>query len=231
MTNYRTTALDTAQVFLHPEWRLDNASTDRFVRVPLRGIRALHFASVTFWMSYKHAIVCLSFSVCMLVMLLVSICCILALTGQSLGPFRYGGMTVAAGNWPGGVAWELRVSEDTTLDAVVDERHCRLSIINKPAVWTPLIRKAEFFGITMVDRTFEPHMETPPMRIREITIPSWVAAGLPLIPAFCLARRPVRRFVRRRRGQCVYCGYDLRGSISGRCPECGKANTAFKTLP
>ena len=27
--------------------------------------------------------------------------------------------------------------------------------------------------------------------------------------------------LRRRRGACVHCGYDLRGSSDGRCPECG----------
>jgi hypothetical protein len=29
------------------------------------------------------------------------------------------------------------------------------------------------------------------------------------------------RFVR---GQCERCGYDLRGNVSGVCPECGEAN-------
>lgn len=32
-------------------------------------------------------------------------------------------------------------------------------------------------------------------------------------------RRPAER---RARGQCARCGYDLRGSESGVCPECGK---------
>lgn len=31
----------------------------------------------------------------------------------------------------------------------------------------------------------------------------------------------VRRFRRGRRGQCLGCGYDLRGLDGGRCPECG----------
>lgn len=30
-----------------------------------------------------------------------------------------------------------------------------------------------------------------------------------------------RRYVRVRRGKCVSCGYDLRGSVSGICSECG----------
>lgn len=32
-----------------------------------------------------------------------------------------------------------------------------------------------------------------------------------------------RRTLRRRRGRCQRCGYDLRGSADGACPECGSA--------
>ena len=40
---------------------------------------------------------------------------------------------------------------------------------------------------------------------------------------FVFWRREVRpRLLRTRRGLCVHCGYDLRGNISGVCPECGK---------
>ncbi len=31
----------------------------------------------------------------------------------------------------------------------------------------------------------------------------------------------VRRFIRRKRGQCIKCGYDLRGTEHEVCPECG----------
>ena len=31
----------------------------------------------------------------------------------------------------------------------------------------------------------------------------------------------LRRYVRRRRGRCIKCGYDLRGNLSQGCPECG----------
>lgn len=31
----------------------------------------------------------------------------------------------------------------------------------------------------------------------------------------------VRRILRRRRGLCLRCGYDLRGAAHSRCPECG----------
>ena len=31
----------------------------------------------------------------------------------------------------------------------------------------------------------------------------------------------LRRLIRRNRGQCIKCGYDLRGDFSAGCPECG----------
>ena len=31
----------------------------------------------------------------------------------------------------------------------------------------------------------------------------------------------VRRLIRRKRGRCIKCGYDLRGDFSAGCPECG----------
>ena len=46
---------------------------------------------------------------------------------------------------------------------------------------------------------------------------------------FCVAPGFVRRRIRRRRGQCLHCGYDLRGQPppevgqSKKCPECGRS--------
>lgn len=37
-----------------------------------------------------------------------------------------------------------------------------------------------------------------------------------------LARRLLRTSLRAARGQCLRCGYDLRGNTSGVCPECGR---------
>ncbi len=54
-----------------------------------------------------------------------------------------------------------------------------------------------------------------------VAVPAWMPLVLCLpYPAYAwLAGRRLRR--RRARGQCLRCGYDLRGNVSGRCPECG----------
>ncbi len=52
---------------------------------------------------------------------------------------------------------------------------------------------------------------------------------VPLVPVvfmlavstMILAWPDIRQYRRNRRGQCVYCGYDLRGSTD-QCPECGQ---------
>ena len=59
--------------------------------------------------------------------------------------------------------------------------------------------------------------------ISALLIPLWI----PLLlftpyPTVAFIRGPVRRWRRRRRGECVGCGYNLTGNESGVCPECGK---------
>jgi hypothetical protein len=60
-------------------------------------------------------------------------------------------------------------------------------------------------------------------------VPYWFLALLTQVA-------PVRRWLRcrraarrARRGQCVGCGYDLRGTVGGPCPECGAAAEARAT--
>ena len=40
-------------------------------------------------------------------------------------------------------------------------------------------------------------------------------------PPIAFIRGPLRRYRRRRKGLCVACGYDLRGTVTGICSECG----------
>ena len=41
-------------------------------------------------------------------------------------------------------------------------------------------------------------------------------------PLIAYSRAWLRRWERKKRGQCLGCGYSLTGNVSGRCPECGK---------
>jgi hypothetical protein len=58
---------------------------------------------------------------------------------------------------------------------------------------------------------------------RGVGAPFWAPAVLLLpYPILVLARGPIRRRRRRRKGLCIHCGYDLRGLTETRCPECGE---------
>jgi hypothetical protein len=53
-----------------------------------------------------------------------------------------------------------------------------------------------------------------------------VVAATAVLPAGWASLRGRRAWVRRRRkamGLCLRCGYDLRGNVSGTCPECGSS--------
>ena len=55
-------------------------------------------------------------------------------------------------------------------------------------------------------------------------VPLWLPTILlAACPTLAFIGGPFRRHRRRRRGECIGCGYDLTGNESGVCPECGEA--------
>ena len=59
-------------------------------------------------------------------------------------------------------------------------------------------------------------------RLNYLEFNGWLVAGLVAVyPCATFLRGPWRRHRRGARGQCVHCGYDLTGNLSGVCPECG----------
>ena len=63
-----------------------------------------------------------------------------------------------------------------------------------------------------------PRLKLKPLRI---VIPLWIPTLLFLTLTIAFMRGPLRRRGRRRKGLCLTCGYDLRGTPE-RCPECGR---------
>lgn len=52
--------------------------------------------------------------------------------------------------------------------------------------------------------------------------PAWLPAPLfAAYPLWCFYRGPWRRRRRKAKGQCLRCGYDLTGNVTGVCSECG----------
>lgn len=57
-----------------------------------------------------------------------------------------------------------------------------------------------------------------------VSIPLWIILATLLAYQTCMyIRGPLRRHRRRKRNQCLQCGYNLTGNASGTCPECGEA--------
>ncbi len=79
---------------------------------------------------------------------------------------------------------------------------------------TPILGESPDTAISMKHRWWVYRLEGP----------FWLATILfAFWPAVYLWRGPLRRRRRRRLGLCERCGYDLRGQIDARCPECGTA--------
>ena len=62
---------------------------------------------------------------------------------------------------------------------------------------------------------------SPELKMLLLHVPiTYFAVVFAIYPTLAFIRGPLRHHRRRKRGLCVTCGYDLRGS-PGRCPECG----------
>jgi hypothetical protein len=76
-----------------------------------------------------------------------------------------------------------------------------------------------------ISKFSDPQRVFVPAYAYRLAYPTWapclVFGSLTLVTVVLLARETLRRRFRRRRGQCVRCGYDLRGSTTAQCAECG----------
>jgi hypothetical protein len=102
---------------------------------------------------------------------------------------------------------------------------CGLRLLSMP---TKTASRSEFFAPLQISSTpnnsslLFSSVKQGQYRVTWIVFPLWLStAGLAVTGITPLAARPLRDWRRRRNGWCVYCGYDLTGNRSGRCPECG----------
>ena len=64
-----------------------------------------------------------------------------------------------------------------------------------------------------------------------VEVPYWLIVGLTTILPLRLWMQHRRRKARVRAGQCLGCGYDLRATPNGRCPECGMEAATARPVP
>jgi hypothetical protein len=120
-----------------------------------------------------------------------------------------------------GMSWEFGVATPDQYE------RCR-EVMDASATTT---NKARFgFGYAVGDLRPQYNWKPPGFRFVAVRAPAWlVVAPLALLSVRRLAV-PLRRRLRGRRGLCPSCGYDLRGSGSARCPECGDVSAVTTPL-
>ena len=90
----------------------------------------------------------------------------------------------------------------------------------------PKTRMSELAGIRVENKKWGAAGSKLGWRRTSLTLPWWmslVVLCIPFWPLHFVLSGPVRNSFRRLRGQCVHCGYNLRGSPSNICSECGVA--------
>lgn len=97
-----------------------------------------------------------------------------------------------------------------------------LSMPTKTASKTEFESRLRYNPPSLQGSFFLSSTQQGPLRFTWVVFPFWAASlglvGFGLMP---VARGPAQRWWRRRCGRCLFCGYDLTGNRSGRCPECG----------
>lgn len=117
------------------------------------------------------------------------------------------------------------VTEYNSLDVYLKEGLCCLQMVTMPTKSRIRSRYQGSLGYdprTNARSLFFTSKRKGPYRFTWLVFPFWLTTSvLLLFGAIPIAQGPVRRWWRQIHGWCLDCGYDLRGTKSGRCPECG----------
>ena len=138
-------------------------------------------------------------------------------------------MVVESG-WPWAGLWAVHVFMNPDPRQVYPEENARWpgTATDSEANWRGALQAPEFLNGRPVEWRGGGLWSPLPYRVR------WVAFGgstlfwLGVLAGPGILWRAGRRVVRRRRGRCGWCGYDIRGLT--RCPECG-AGSHRPSLP
>jgi hypothetical protein len=91
---------------------------------------------------------------------------------------------------------------------------------------------ARALSTLLADEGFYFNYTSEPSRELIVQLPFWfLILVVSAYPAYALLTGPIRRRIRRARGSCVKCAYNLTGNTSGVCPECGTAIASRKRAP
>ncbi|MHC5110183.1 MAG: TFIIB-type zinc ribbon-containing protein [Planctomycetota bacterium] len=119
----------------------------------------------------------------------------------------------------------MDVTQFKSLRVVLGEGVCHLHLLDMP---TRSVLNSKFSSKLKTNVMLPPQSlqfstyRDGPYHITMLTFPLWASTML-LVSAgmMLLLTGPMLRWHRIWKGWCESCGYDLRGSKSGRCPECG----------
>ena len=84
-------------------------------------------------------------------------------------------------------------------------------------------RTSHFLGfLYMSGRAGAHRPSNPPQVATLVAVPLWMSLVITTpYPTTAFIRGPLRRWRRRKRGECANCGYNLTGNVTGVCSECG----------
>lgn len=124
--------------------------------------------------------------------------------------------------------WDL--TQYKSIDVFLRDGVCGLHVLSMPTlsrVKSEFTSPLRFDAVPNNASLLLSSQPAGPYRHTWLVFPFWLPT---LLLAACaitpLMTGPIRRWNRERRGLCVYCGYDLRGTRNGICSECGGHRSA-----
>ena len=120
--------------------------------------------------------------------------------------------------WAASAGWGARLSVRGAIVAFTDSGIVVVWNTGRIAAGGPQSGPGKTVSLFLVEFISDP----PGTILRVLSLPFWLPLALLILPTAWLFWVDRRR--KPRPGFCS-CGYDLRGNVSGKCPECGEKTT------